>query len=116
MLLLLQAAVAPATSAAHPLSGTAAEWLWLLPLLPLLGFVVNGVLSLNSVRFGPGDPNTPGHHPRSEAAADAPAISHAGVTLPFTPSSYPELRWLPVCTVSAGLAGDGARVLVRSSR
>ncbi|MEO7823761.1 MAG: hypothetical protein ABIS15_09185, partial [Gemmatimonadaceae bacterium] len=76
MLFLFQSAAA--TSAAHPLSGTAAEWLWLLPLLPLLGFVINGFLSLNSARFGPGDPNSPGHHPHSEAAADAPASSHAG--------------------------------------
>ncbi len=77
MILLLQAVTTPATLASHPLSGTAAEWLWLLPLLPLLGFVINGLLSLNGARFGPGDPNTPGHHPHSGAAADAPAISHA---------------------------------------
>jgi len=76
MLLLLQAAAA-GNAASHPLSGTVAEWLWLLPLLPLLGFVINGGLSLNSARFGPADPNTPGHHPHSEAAAEAPAISHA---------------------------------------
>ena len=73
---LLQAAAA-AGSASHPLSGTLAEWLWLLPLLPLLGFVINGALSLNSARLGPADPNTPDHHPHSAAAADAPAISHA---------------------------------------
>ncbi|MDQ3673383.1 MAG: NADH-quinone oxidoreductase subunit L [Gemmatimonadota bacterium] len=76
MLLFLQPAAA-ATAGSHPLAGTVAEWLWLLPLLPLLGFVVNGLLSLNSARFGPGDPNTPDHHPHSEGAAEAPAISHA---------------------------------------
>ena len=27
-------------------AGTVAEWVWLLPLLPLLGFVINGLLSL----------------------------------------------------------------------
>src|SRR3954468_24140436 len=73
-MMLLQTAV---DAASHPLSGTIAEWVWLLPVLPLAGFVVNGLLSLNSARFGPKDPNTPAHHPHSEAAADAPAISHA---------------------------------------
>ena len=53
-----------------------AEWMWLLPVLPLLGFVINGLLSLNSAHFGPKDPNTPAHHPHSEGAAEAPAISH----------------------------------------
>ncbi|MGH7663971.1 MAG: NADH-quinone oxidoreductase subunit L [Gemmatimonadaceae bacterium] len=43
---------------AHPLSGGAAEWLWLLPLLPLLGFVINGLLSVfTATRMGPGDPS-----------------------------------------------------------
>ena len=46
-----------AAAGAHPLSGTVASLLWLLPLLPLLGFVVNGMLSLTSAfRFGPSDP------------------------------------------------------------
>jgi NADH-quinone oxidoreductase subunit L len=41
----------------HPLDGTAAEWLWLLPLLPLLGFVVNGLIAATSVAHpGPADP------------------------------------------------------------
>ena len=45
------------TAGAHPLSGTVADYLWLLPLLPLLGFVVNGWLSLASAyRAGPTDP------------------------------------------------------------
>ena len=77
MLLLLQAAAASTLGAAHPLAGTVAEYMWLLPLLPLLGFVVNGLLSLNAARLGPSDPNTPGHHPHSEGAALAPAIAHA---------------------------------------
>jgi NADH-quinone oxidoreductase subunit L len=54
MLPLLQAA----TAGAHPLTGTAAEWVWLVPLLPLLGFVINGALSLASAYHpGPGDPS-----------------------------------------------------------
>jgi len=32
--------------AVHPLAGTVARWMWALPLLPLLGFVLNGALSL----------------------------------------------------------------------
>jgi NADH-quinone oxidoreductase subunit L len=43
--------------ATHPLSGTAAQWLWAVPLLPLLGFVINGLLSLgDSFHKGPSDP------------------------------------------------------------
>jgi len=54
MLPLLQAA---ATAGTHPLTGTIAEWVWLVPLLPLLGFVINGALSLASVfHAGPADP------------------------------------------------------------
>jgi NADH-quinone oxidoreductase subunit L len=42
----------------HPLSGTVARYVWLLPLLPLLGFVLNGLLSISSAfHFGPSDPS-----------------------------------------------------------
>ena len=41
----------------HPLSGTVAGYVWLLPLLPLFGFVLNGLLSLvAAVQLGPVDP------------------------------------------------------------
>jgi NADH-quinone oxidoreductase subunit L len=73
--MLLQEAVTAAAQS-HPLSGTIAEFVWLLPVLPLAGFVINGLLSLSSARFGPADPNTPDHHPHSEGAAEAPSISH----------------------------------------
>jgi len=44
-------------SVVHPLAGSAVEWLWLLPLLPLLGFLINGALSLApAYRRGPDDP------------------------------------------------------------
>ncbi|MGE5730565.1 MAG: hypothetical protein ACM37U_01395, partial [Gemmatimonas sp.] len=53
MLPLLQAAAA----GTHPLAGTIAGWIWLVPLLPLLGFVINGALSLASAyHAGPADP------------------------------------------------------------
>ncbi|MBA3671682.1 MAG: NADH-quinone oxidoreductase subunit L, partial [Gemmatimonadaceae bacterium] len=46
----------------HPLSGTVASYVWLLPLLPLLGFVLNGLLSLTAAyRAGPDDPSANGH-------------------------------------------------------
>ncbi len=73
--MLLQIA-APATLTVHALSGTIAEWAWLLPVLPLAGFVVNGLLSLNGAHFGPSDPNAVEHHSRTEGAAEAPAVSH----------------------------------------
>jgi NADH-quinone oxidoreductase subunit L len=44
-------------AAAHPLDGSAAELVWLLPILPLLGFVINGLISISSARPGPDDPD-----------------------------------------------------------
>jgi NADH-quinone oxidoreductase subunit L len=42
----------------HPLTGTIAEWVWMLPILPLLGFVINGALSLmSSYQQGPANPD-----------------------------------------------------------
>jgi hypothetical protein len=64
MMLLQHAAAA----GAHPLTGTVARYMWLLPLLPLLGFVINGLLSLTSaIHFGADDPSAshddvPGTH------------------------------------------------------
>ena len=57
MLLQHAADAVQAGAGIHPLSGTVAEYLWLLPLLPLLGFVLNGLLSLASAYHrGPNDP------------------------------------------------------------
>ncbi|MFN8582897.1 MAG: NADH-quinone oxidoreductase subunit L [Gemmatimonadaceae bacterium] len=51
-----------ATAGAHPLDGSVAEWIWLVPVLPLLGFLINGALSLFSVaKVGPADPSAGGH-------------------------------------------------------
>src|SRR2546423_3708500 len=74
--MLLQSIVAPA-SQTQPLSGTIADWVWLLPVLPLAGFVINGLLSLNSARWGLAVPTRRDHHPHPLAAAEAPAISVA---------------------------------------
>ncbi|MEP7346019.1 MAG: NADH-quinone oxidoreductase subunit L [Gemmatimonadaceae bacterium] len=59
--MLLQLAGAAATAEVHSLQGTVAEWIWLVPILPLLGFLINGALSLASVaRVGPSDPSAHG--------------------------------------------------------
>ena len=70
--MLLQHAV---TAGVHPLSGTVASYVWLLPLLPLLGFVINGLLSIvSAVHLGPDDPGA-GH---GDAHAQAPdSYAHA---------------------------------------
>ncbi len=59
-----------ATAGAHPLSGTVASWVWLLPVLPLIGFIANGLLSLTSAfRYGPTDPG--GAHGHDDAGRAA---------------------------------------------
>ena len=67
-MLLLQEAAA---TGLHPLTGTVAEWIWLVPVLPLLGFVVNGWLSLSSAAtIGPRDPSAHhAHHGHDDAHA-----------------------------------------------
>ena len=43
---------------AHPLAETVARFVWFLPLLPLIGFLINGALSLKvAYRSGPSDPS-----------------------------------------------------------
>ena len=57
----------------HPLASTIARLVWLLPVLPLLGFLINGALSLvSSARIGPADPDI-GH---DGAVAAAPVDDH----------------------------------------
>ena len=51
-----------ATTGAHPLSGSIAELVWLIPVLPFIGFLINGWLSIASAgRVGPADPSAAGH-------------------------------------------------------
>src|SRR5438067_1469094 len=62
-----------------PLGDTAARWMWALPLLPLLGFVLNGALALfGAYRPGPADPGAHPHdaHPSAEETHEAPAGGH----------------------------------------
>ena len=50
----------PATG--HPLADTIARFAWLIPVLPLLGFALNGLLSLRAAAHpGPADPSAAGH-------------------------------------------------------
>jgi NADH-quinone oxidoreductase subunit L len=70
-MILLQAAEA-AAAAAHPLAGTAAEWIWLVLALPLLGAAVNGFLAtVTEWHPGPFDPD-PGH--TGEYAVPSPTL------------------------------------------
>ena len=61
-----------AGGAAHPLAGTLAEWIWLVPVLPFIGFIVNGLLSLlPATHLGPADPSAAGHgHDHDAGHAD----------------------------------------------
>jgi NADH-quinone oxidoreductase subunit L len=53
----------------HPLADTIARFAWLLPVLPLLGFVLNGLLSLRAAAHpGPADPSAAGHGHDAHAA------------------------------------------------
>ena len=63
-----------ASTGGHPLAGTVADWLWAIPLLPLLGFLINGALSLKAVaHFGPADPGAGSHDAHDAEASDHPA-------------------------------------------
>ena len=60
-----------AAGAAHPLAGTLAEWIWLVPVLPFIGFIVNGLLSLlPATHMGPADPSAAGHGHAHDAHGD----------------------------------------------
>jgi NADH-quinone oxidoreductase subunit L len=66
MLLQHAAAATAGAAGAHPLAGTAADWIWLVLALPLLGALVNGVLAMvTEWRPGPFDPDPvhTGEHP-----------------------------------------------------
>jgi len=76
MLPLLQAAAA----GPHPLAGTIAEWVWLVPILPLLGFVINGLVSLASAyRAGPADPSLPHGNAHAQSGVHASGDDHHAV-------------------------------------
>ncbi len=93
------------SSALHPLAGTVAELVWLLPLLPLLGAAVNGLLSLYSSRSTDGAqsgiartlPSIVG--PAVVAAAFVLAVSMffaMKAAAPATPFLFSLGSWMPV--------------------
>jgi len=67
-------------AAQHAAAGTAMDWLWLVPVLPLLGFVLNGAISLfTATKFGPADPSAAGHghgHGADSHASDGHDHAH----------------------------------------
>ncbi len=65
---------------AHPLNGTVAEWVWLLPLLPLLGAIVNGSLVLWP-RLSPGSGAQGNLATREESAVSRQAATKWITTL-----------------------------------
>jgi NADH-quinone oxidoreductase subunit L len=56
-------ALLQAASSAHPLAGTAASLIGVLPLLPLLGAVVNGAVAMTARSSPDGSGRTTAHHP-----------------------------------------------------
>ncbi|HZI27374.1 MAG TPA: NADH-quinone oxidoreductase subunit L [Gemmatimonadaceae bacterium] len=64
--------VQEAAGAAHPLAGTVADLVWLVPVLPFIGFLVNGMLSLlPATHMGPADPAAAGHDHGHAGEGDA---------------------------------------------
>ena len=62
---------------AHPLASTIARLVWLLPLLPLLGFLINGTLAmLGAAKTGPADPSADGHGHDDHGHGDAHGHGH----------------------------------------
>ncbi len=59
----------------HPLSGTIAELIWLVPVLPFLGFLINGAFSLTSAYLpGPLDPSSDPTSGHSGHTGEFPAL------------------------------------------
>jgi NADH-quinone oxidoreductase subunit L len=89
----------------HPLADTVAQYVWLLPVLPLIGFALNGALSMLAAgKPGPDDPSAAGHHgdggEHAEADHDDSHISH---------DDHPAVRHKYAGVVS--LIGPGVLVL-----
>ncbi|HEY2907877.1 MAG TPA: NADH-quinone oxidoreductase subunit L, partial [Vicinamibacterales bacterium] len=61
----------------HPLADTVARYVWLLPALPLLGFVLNGWLSISAAaKIGPADPSKDNPHSAAGGEHDDSHIPH----------------------------------------
>ena len=91
--MVFQQVASPALS--HPLAGTIAEYVWLLPILPLIGFVINGLLAMvASYKPGPAEPDM-GHGEHHASHADSQA-SHADHETTGHPARH---RFAPIVTV-----------------
>ncbi|MEX2181188.1 MAG: NADH-quinone oxidoreductase subunit L [Gemmatimonadaceae bacterium] len=78
----------------HPLADTVARFAWLIPVLPLLGFVLNGWLSLKAAgKPGPADPSAGAHHGAHDAAHDA---AHAGDHDAHQPVRHVSATWVSI--------------------
>jgi NADH-quinone oxidoreductase subunit L len=91
----------------HPLADTVAQYVWLLPVLPLLGFLLNGALSITAAaKIGPADPSAAGH-----GAADGahPADVHHTDDAHSGHDDHPPVRHKHAALVS--LIGPGVMVL-----
>jgi NADH-quinone oxidoreductase subunit L len=84
------------SASGHPLGDTVAAFAWLILLLPLLGFVANGLLSLTAAaQPGPADPSAghghDGAHHQHDAhdSHDAHAAGHD-----HHPARHPAARWV----------------------
>ena len=63
--------------AAHPLADTAARFLWVVLALPLLGFLVNGVLAVvAAAKIGPADPSSVTSSGHDAAGGHPPGTGH----------------------------------------
>jgi NADH-quinone oxidoreductase subunit L len=72
---MMNAAMTP--EGAHPLAATIARLVWLLPLLPFLGFLVNGALAIFGVaKVGPADPSAAHGHGHGDVHGSGHGDSH----------------------------------------
>jgi len=108
MLSLLQSAVP--LPGAHPLAGTAASLVGLLPMLPLIGALINGLIAVTAgaraSRVGIGSPST-AHHPIVSVVGPGVVLASFGVAIAMfqamlsaAPLTAPYIvtfgQWMPV--------------------
>ncbi len=106
------------TAGVHPLDGTAARYLWLLPILPLAGFLINGLISLLSAYHrGPADPSLPAEVAHDERHGHEAVVSDAPPPGREEPTAHPA-AWLVsiIGPATVGLAFALAVVLFFAMR
>ena len=89
----------------HPLADTIARFAWLIPVLPLVGFALNGLLSLRAAGHpGPADPSAAGHGHDGHAA-----VTHGHDSAPGHDDAHHAARHPAAALVS--LIGPGVLAL-----